>query len=130
MIPKVIKDDTLDPAYFARKPRAIDGGGTADLSELIERVSRLEGCCEEVQPELQTLSDAIDVLNGTEDGSVKKTVGDAINHVIDSAPETFDTLKEVADWIEANETIINNLQLIINSLQYKAISNEEIDRFF
>lgn len=46
---------------------------------------------------------AIDTLNGTGDGSVDKKVAAAIAGVVADAPEKFDTLKEVADWI-ANDT--------------------------
>lgn len=42
---------------------------------------------------------AIEVLNGDGEGSVNKTVADAINAVIDGAPDTFDTFKEIADYI-------------------------------
>ena len=131
-IPRIIKDDTLDPAYFARKPKGSDGGGSDDLAELIRRIMHLEECCGEVQPEVQTLSDAIEILNGTDDGSVIKTVSDAIDEVVDNAPESFDTLKEVADWIEDNSSIINNLQIIINELKnnVKPISFDEIDELF
>lgn len=46
---------------------------------------------------------AITKLNGTGEGSVSKTVADGIAKVVASAPEDFDTLKEIADWI-ANDT--------------------------
>lgn len=46
---------------------------------------------------------AIATLNGEGDGSVKKAVAEGIASVVASAPEDFDTLKEVADWI-ANDT--------------------------
>ena len=42
---------------------------------------------------------AITTLNGTGTGSVQKTVDDAIAEVIADAPESFDTLKEISDWI-------------------------------
>lgn len=48
-------------------------------------------------------SAAITVLNGTGDGSVSKAVTDAINSVIASAPEDFDTLKEISDYIAAHK---------------------------
>ena len=130
-IPRVIKDDTLDPAYFARKPRGGTPGG--DLTEIIRRIEILEGCCEEVQPELETLRRAIEILNSDEnvDGSVKKAVNDAVEKIVDSAPEAFDTLKEVADWIADNTTIINNLQIIVAELnRIRAISIDEIDELF
>lgn len=46
---------------------------------------------------------AITKLNGTGEGSVSKTVADEIARVVADAPENFDTLKEIADWI-ANDT--------------------------
>ena len=44
---------------------------------------------------------AINILNGeaSVEGSVKKQVADAIAGVVASAPENFDTLKEIADYI-------------------------------
>lgn len=46
---------------------------------------------------------AITTLNGTGTGSVTKTVNDAIAAVVASAPEDFDTLKEMSDWIAGHE---------------------------
>lgn len=68
--------------------------------------------------------EAIDTLNGTGPGSVSKTVADAIAQVVADAPEDFDTLKEISDWIsghsddaaamnsaiQQNATDISNLQ--------------------
>lgn len=47
--------------------------------------------------------EAIDKLNGTGEGSVSKAVADGIAGVVADAPESFDTLKEIAEWI-ANDT--------------------------
>lgn len=47
---------------------------------------------------------AISTLNGTGDGSVKKAVSDGIAEVVSGAPEDFDTLKEMSDWISTHET--------------------------
>ena len=46
---------------------------------------------------------AIETLNGTGAGSVSKTVADAIAAIVAEAPESFDTLKEIADWIDGHE---------------------------
>ena len=73
---------------------------------------------------------AIGVLNGTENGSVNKTVADAIAKIVANAPESFDTLKEISDWItthasdaagmnsqiSTNKTDISNLKKLIGSL--------------
>jgi len=47
---------------------------------------------------------AISTLNGTGNGSVKKAVSDGIAKVVADAPEDFDTLKEMSDWISTHET--------------------------
>lgn len=47
---------------------------------------------------------AISTLNGTGDGSVKKAVSDGIAKVVAGAPEDFDTLKEMSDWISSHES--------------------------
>lgn len=46
---------------------------------------------------------AISTLNGTGDGSVKKAVSDGIAEVVSDAPESFNTLKEISDWISGHE---------------------------
>ena len=43
-------------------------------------------------------------MSGDGEGSVKQTVANAIAGVISGAPEDFDTLKEVADWIKNDTT--------------------------
>lgn len=75
---------------------------------------------------------AIATLNGgaTEDGSVAKQVADAVATIVAEAPEAYDTLKEISDWISshsdsaatmnskitANETAINNLKTLVGEL--------------
>lgn len=49
------------------------------------------------------ITDRLDVIEGTGEGSIKKAATDAVAKVVANAPEDFDTLKEVADWI-ANDT--------------------------
>lgn len=50
------------------------------------------------------LSEDIDVLNGTGEGSIINTVNTEIAKIIAEAPDALDTLKEIADFIEADET--------------------------
>lgn len=45
---------------------------------------------------------AIETLNGTGDGSVKKAVSDAVATIVNGAPEAYDTLKEISDWISSH----------------------------
>ena len=79
-----------------------NGLNTADTG-LIARVSAAE--------------DAIDTLNGnaSTSGSVLNTVNTRIAEVVDSAPEAFDTLKEIADWIGENSDDALTMQLNISN---------------
>ena len=47
-------------------------------------------------------TDAINTLNGTGAGSVSQAVADGIATVVANAPDSFDTLKEIADWINTH----------------------------
>lgn len=51
-------------------------------------------------------TDAIAVLNGdaTTTGSVAKQVADAVAQIVNGAPEAYDTLKELSDWLSSHET--------------------------
>lgn len=49
--------------------------------------------------EANIIKGRLDVIEGEGEGSIKKSVSDAIANVVANAPEAFDTLKEIADWI-------------------------------
>lgn len=59
---------------------------------------------------------AINTLNGTGDGSVKKAVADAVTSIIAGAPESRDTFKELSDWIDshASDAATMNSQIKTN----------------
>lgn len=82
---------------------------SADKQEISNAASVLEG-------RVKANEDAITVLNGEGEGSVKKSVADAIAGVVNSAPEDFDTLKEVADWIASDTTGAAKMQSDIATL--------------
>lgn len=62
---------------------------------------------------------AITTLNGDSSttGSVAKTVADAIAALVAGAPENFDTLKEIADWITNDTTGAAQMANDINTLK-------------
>lgn len=68
---------------------------------------------------IEANKNAITILNGTvqTEGSVKKTVSDEIAKVIGKAPETFDTLQEIATWIETHGTQATGMQTAISKLE-------------
>ncbi len=73
---------------------------------------------------VEVIEGAIEVLNGENDGSVKKQVADAIAGVVASAPEDFDTLKEIADYIASDKTGAAELNNAI-SANATAIADEK-----
>lgn len=46
---------------------------------------------------------AINILKGSGDGSVNKLIAQEVAKIISSAPEDFDTLKEISDWISDHQ---------------------------
>lgn len=81
---------------------------------------------------------AIGTLNGTGDGSVKKAVADAVAQIVNGAPEAYDTLKEISDWISShasdaatmnsqiktNKEDITKLKTLIGALPESATSKD------
>lgn len=57
-----------------------------------------------VKAVISEIVDKVSALNGdsTEDGSVKNIVATEIAKIVDEAPESLDTLKEIADWISSH----------------------------
>lgn len=53
----------------------------------------------ELQDRITAVESKIDTLNGTGEGSVAKQVADAVAQIVSDAPEAYDTLKEISDWI-------------------------------
>ena len=64
------------------------------------------------------LQSLLDILNSDSnvDGSVKKTVADAIARVVAGAPEDLDTLKEIADYIASDKTGAAEVAAAISAL--------------
>lgn len=79
-------------------------GESYDDTAIKNSIKALDVSVKAAQSDITDLQDAVDTLNGTGEGSVSKSVSDAIDGVLDGAPNTFDTLKEIADWISADET--------------------------
>lgn len=96
----------------------------SDVTALTTRVTAAEG--------------SITTLNGDEttEGSVKKQVSDAVAKIVSEAPEAYDTLKEISDWISGhaenasamnsqittNKNDIANLAALVGSLPDSATS--------
>lgn len=89
-----------------------------------------------IKASIKANTDAIATLNGTGEGSVSKQVADAVAQIVADAPEAYDTLKEISDWISShasdasamnsqinnNKTDIANLTALVGSLPESATS--------
>lgn len=80
---------------------AASGGSEYDDSALKKRISDNEA--------------AIATLTGDGDGSVKDTVAYQIAQVVAGADESYDTLKEIADWISNHSTDAASMSSQINT---------------
>lgn len=69
---------------------------------------------------------AISTLNGTGDGSVSKQVSDAVAKIVADAPDDFDTLKEISDWISthAEDASAMNTQIETNKSDISKLSDK------
>lgn len=87
-----------------------------DLAKEVVRATEAEA---ELQQQITANKNAIDVLNGdsTTEGSVKKQVADAVANLVDGADESFDTLKEIAEWIAEGGDAANDAASIIVRVQ-------------
>ena len=81
------------------------------------------------------LQTAIDTLNGSGAGSVAKAVSDAIAKVVADAPSSFDTLKEISDWIAShsedaatmNSAITKNTDAITAETSARSSADSALD---
>lgn len=58
----------------------------------------------EIKRRIAASEDALTNLIGTGEGSVDKKVADAVAAIIADAPEAYDTLKEISDWISTHSS--------------------------
>ena len=71
----------------------------------------------EVRGLISANTTAIEVLNGTGAGSVSKQVADAVAQIVSDAPDAYDTLKEISDWITSHASSAAEMNSNIQSLQ-------------
>lgn len=95
----------------------------------------------QIKANIKANADAIGILNGTGAGSVSKQVADAVASIVADAPEAYDTLKEISDWISShasdasamnsqintNKTNIADLTALVGTLPETATSSTVVD---
>jgi hypothetical protein len=79
-------------------------GSGEEGNSLAARMATAESDIDALEGRVKINEDALVIIKGEGEGSVKKAVADGIAEVVAGAHADFDTLKEVADWIQ-NDTI-------------------------
>lgn len=80
----------------------VDNVDAYTKAETDQRINAAKYNDSEVKASIASNKSAIDILNGTGDGSVDKKVADAVAGILDGAPEAYDTLKEISTWISTH----------------------------
>lgn len=84
-------------------------------TELEGQITASEYDDTEIKKSIKTNTDAIGILNGDGEGSVNKKVADAVVKIVADAPDSYDTLKEISDWISSHETSASGMNSAIQT---------------
>lgn len=98
--------------------------GTPDTGKtIVQMIKALEAEIGGLSPDggigqrLSDVEDAIEVLNGSGEGSVSKIAADALAAYVAESEEDFNTLKEVAAWIASDTSGAAALQTDVTTLK-------------
>ena len=108
---------TILDGITSEKITAWDNAESSANSYTDGKVTAINNAAATLEGRVKANEDAIVVINGSGEGSIKKAAADAVATVLDDAPESFDTLKEVADWIASDTTGAAKMQSDIAKLQ-------------
>lgn len=130
-------DDTQVKADIAANAAAIaKKADSTTVSAIDGRVATIEGDYLKaadktaLEGKITENKNAIAVLNGTGEGSVSKQVADAVAGIVAEAPEAYDTLKEISDWISSHAESAATMNSQINANKEAIAANKKaIDAF-
>ena len=130
-------DDTQVKADIAANAAAIaKKADSTTVSAIDGRVATIEGDYLKaadktaLEGKITENKNAIAVLNGTGEGSVSKQVADAVAGIVADAPEAYDTLKEISDWISSHAESAATMNSQINANKEAIAANKKaIDAF-
>ena len=123
----IVKGIPIDDALSEESTNPLQNKVIAgELKNIKSKMSTDESTIESNTKRIEANETAISTLNGTGDGSVKKAVSDGIAEVVAGAPEDFDTLKEMSDWISTHETSASAMNSQIQDNK-KAIDNHVLN---
>lgn len=130
-------DDTQVKADIAANAAAIaKKADSTTVSAIDGRVATIEGDYLKaadktaLEGKITENKNAIAVLNGTGEGSVSKQVADAVAGIVADAPEAYNTLKEISDWISSHAESAATMNSQINANKEAIAANKKaIDSF-
>ena len=120
----VVHGATVDDAFSLTSENAIQNKVVkAKFDEVDQKISANETT-------ISSHTTALETLNGEGEGSVKKTVSDGIAKVVADAPEDFDTLKEMSDWISSHESDATAMNSAIqkNKTDIATLQTDKVDK--
>lgn len=120
-LPRVAVDpsDSNDLARKSYVDSQIEGAETGIQSQIDAhetRIATAEGEIDTLQSEVDALETSVGVLNGNSSvtGSVDYKVAQSVNSILNGAPEAFDTLKEIADYISSDQSAASQMTAQLN----------------
>lgn len=107
-----LPDDSYNDTALTGRVSALETlvGSTAVATQISTAVSAAledakeytDGKITDIEADVSANTAAIATLNGAGEGSVSKQVADAVAQIVSDAPEAYDTLKEISDWISSH----------------------------
>lgn len=91
-----------------------------------EKDATISASVEDLTADVEANTAAIATLNGTGAGSVSKQVADAVAQIVSDAPDAYDTLKEISDWITSHASSAAEMNSDIQALE--AAMDTKVDK--
>ena len=109
---------------------SLDSENAIQNKVVTEKFNSVEGKIIANETAISSNTEALNTLNGDGEGSVKKTVTDEIAKVVADAPEDFDTLKEMSDWISSHESDASAMNSAIqkNTSDIATLQTDKVDK--
>lgn len=121
------KDFEAEVASRKSEDARLEAKLTTETTSRTEADRNLQNQIDGLDTRTSTAEATLNTLTGTGEGSITKSINDKIAEVVSEAPEAFDTLKEIADWVSEHETDALSMQGSITE-NARAISKETDDR--
>lgn len=121
------KDFEAEVASRKSEDARLEAKLTTETTSRTEADRNLQNQIDGLDTRTSTVEATLNTLTGTGEGSIAKSINDKIAEVVSEAPEAFDTLKEIADWVSEHETDVLSMQGSITE-NARAISKETDER--